>query len=220
VIIECSKCQARFLVPDRAIGGDGRHVRCGRCTHSWFQEPAPETDKAPLPDLNTMIEEINARPRVKPIPKGSNLPVAGLPPIPLMHKLTLGGLALATLCAALLWLSPGVFGYPPSKGLVLADVGVVRIVDKDKHLTFQINGKIANTTSKSMNLPVLRVTLVDSEGNSLQFWDFSGEMAAIEPHKDVPFATGELDIRISKGTRFVAELGSPLELALRRKPQP
>lgn len=217
MIIQCSECQARFVVPDRAIGSDGRNVRCGKCAHTWFQHAAPNLKNKELPDLNTLIDEINTRP--KAIPKGSNLPVVKKERMPLMHTLSLAALGLITLAIALLLVAPWALGQASSKGLVLADVGIVRVVDKDKHVTFQINGKIANTSAKPMKLPVLRITLVDNDGNSLQFWDFTGDMSDIESHKDVPFATGDLEIRFSKGTRFVAELGSPLELALRRKPQ-
>ena len=48
MILECPECRTRYLVPDSAIGADGRTVRCANCRHSWFQEP-PVLDLADAP---------------------------------------------------------------------------------------------------------------------------------------------------------------------------
>ncbi|HEV7234325.1 MAG TPA: MJ0042-type zinc finger domain-containing protein [Sphingorhabdus sp.] len=49
MLLVCPSCRTRYVVPDSAIGIDGRQVRCANCKHSWFQggnippvAPAPQ----------------------------------------------------------------------------------------------------------------------------------------------------------------------------------
>lgn len=46
MIIACPACATRYVVPDSAIGVDGRTVRCAKCRHSWFQS-GPELPDRP-----------------------------------------------------------------------------------------------------------------------------------------------------------------------------
>src|SRR6187402_201886 len=49
MIISCPACTTRYVVPDSAIGPEGRTVRCAKCRHSWFQEPTELVVGEPLP---------------------------------------------------------------------------------------------------------------------------------------------------------------------------
>lgn len=63
MIIACPACNTRYVVPDSAIGVEGRTVRCAKCKHSWYQE-GPEIERpaaAPAP--------VDAEPEPEPTPE-------------------------------------------------------------------------------------------------------------------------------------------------------
>lgn len=51
MILSCPACGTRYLVPDTAVGVNGRQVRCAQCRHSWFQEPPTIDLAAPPPSF-------------------------------------------------------------------------------------------------------------------------------------------------------------------------
>lgn len=76
MILECTECRTRYLLPDSAIGEKGRTVRCASCRHSWFQPGVPLLDlvaraEAPPPE---------APPPPPPPPPPRPAPISASPP--------------------------------------------------------------------------------------------------------------------------------------------
>ncbi|TKD51675.1 MJ0042-type zinc finger domain-containing protein [Sphingomonas baiyangensis] len=86
MILECTQCRTRYVVPDSSIGADGRTVRCAKCKHSWFQPPAlvhqPVPDAAPAVPASPQEVPAEAPPVAAPAapPVSSAAPAPAAPP--------------------------------------------------------------------------------------------------------------------------------------------
>lgn len=71
MLLVCPSCKTRYVVPDTAIGIDGRSVRCANCKHSWFQPgvlPQPVVPAPPIVRPNFSQEQASDTASIAPPP--------------------------------------------------------------------------------------------------------------------------------------------------------
>lgn len=66
MILSCPACQTRYVVPDTAIGPEGRQVRCASCRESWFETPREPTADGEYPPAEQSAVEPAPPPEVAP----------------------------------------------------------------------------------------------------------------------------------------------------------
>ena len=63
MILTCSSCNKKFVVPDQAITSEGRMVQCGSCGNKWRQFPVKNIVKKSPVNKNLIRENIVAIPK-------------------------------------------------------------------------------------------------------------------------------------------------------------
>jgi predicted Zn finger-like uncharacterized protein len=192
MILTCSSCATRYLVDPAAIGSSGRDVRCARCGHVWFQQPAR--------DLPMSVEDdpvISDPMAYRPAP---NLPALQKPRTP--WGLVAGWAMLAGFLAVLgfgllqfrdrlvtLWpASARLYAalHIPTPGMVLKDVRFARERDGEVAL-LTVSGAIVNAASAAAPAPRVRISLRDGIDRELAHQEIEGGERSLGPGAEVRF---------------------------------
>jgi hypothetical protein len=161
-----------------------------------------------------MVEQVN----IKPIPAGSRVPVIARKPAPAGIKAATVSLALVCVALLALLYYPALYGYTPTNRISIDDM-VMRKQEGDDYPLYEINGKITNKSTYAIDVPILRVTLVNGQGDPLQYWEFRERDKILQSGDFIPFSTGLLEVKQRSTNRFIIDIGNPLELALRGSAQ-
>ncbi|MBV8939387.1 MAG: zinc-ribbon domain-containing protein [Alphaproteobacteria bacterium] len=216
MILQCAACNARFLVPDAAIGTDGRTVRCGRCRHLWFVPGV-----TPPPDFDEVMREgadiATAPPAGLAADARAHVPavVENSPPWALMTAA--GILLVLVVLATLLAFAPRVLGMPPSTGLTLRGIALqAQAAAEGSGERYALQGEIVNQTVHEARAPLLQVSVFSKDNALLKRWQVVMPQRLIPPYGSLHFSDPAAAIPAQAGLRLRVEMGSRLELLLRK----
>lgn len=217
MILTCSSCATRFLVDAAAIGPTGRSVRCARCQHNWFQEPAVDlprslqNDDADAPAIASQTRvQAGITPGGKPTPlrAGANLPALPRASRTRGNILSWGLLAASIFMALLggyILREEITFAWPPSAriyavfGLQTA-IGNLQLMDVTSSQAVQsgrsaltVKGVIRNAGKAEIALPQVLVKLHNAAGRDIFQWTHPLPQKTLAPGESLAFETSQLD---------------------------
>lgn len=213
MILTCSSCATRFLVDAAAIGPAGRSVRCARCQHSWFQEPAVDLPRSlQRPDAEAASTPSETRTRAGITPGGQPTPLrsgANLPAIPrksraMGSKLSwgiLGGSVLLVLGSGYIFREQITLAWPPAAklyslmglqtaigNLQLADVSYSQAIQSGRP-ALTVKGTVRNDGNGEIALPPILVKLRNAAGRDIFQWTYPLPLASLAPGASLAFET-------------------------------
>tara|TARA_Y100000052_G_scaffold26426_2_gene31374 strand:+ start:36492 stop:37382 length:891 start_codon:yes stop_codon:yes gene_type:complete len=211
VILTCPSCSAQYFADEKAIGENGRTVRCASCSHSWFVQPELSLE-----------EEINAsdlsREKVERMRMASASSADIAPHLAYREKEMSRRRTGSRLAAVAAWTgTAGVFFalgvlaiakrddvvkvFPEaSSAYAMAGLDVNRfglefsdmVADREFDGTIPVltvSGSILNITDKFQAVPNVRVDLRDDQGRDVESILISPEATKIGPGEEVIFTS-------------------------------
>jgi len=218
MILNCPSCGTRFLIDPTLLEPDGRRVRCGRCSHSWYQARTAAVEQAAAPgssiprlqEFDEARRRSDLEGRFPALPSPDEEDSRGR-----LSGLVIGWIALGLFTAAILatlYFARGpIMAYFPEttslynvaglipmpdaaveeelgEGLELRDVTSVKRL-VDGQQTLLIEGSIVNVSDQRRTIPMLQASVTDATGQQLKQWLFSANGKELPPGGLTTFQT-------------------------------
>lgn len=198
MIVSCPSCTTRYLIDPTALGGEGRTVRCAKCSHTWHEQPPA--------DMPKRVDVLPPDNEPRPIPFGSNLPaiVAKRRRANRMGWLAVAAAVIIIVVGGILARGPITDAWPPA-GKLYAAIGLGADEVNTADLEFRnvtedqvteggvsilvVRGRIYNLAKDSRAVPPIRVGLLDAVNTELKYWTFAAEQSELQARSYTKFET-------------------------------
>jgi predicted Zn finger-like uncharacterized protein len=201
MILTCPSCSTRYVVDPRAIGSNGRTVRCANCQHSWHASLPAASEPLPsdiAPETSGEYQEY------RPSAPGANLPA--FRPSPSKPAVSTGWLlfgvaAIASAIGVVMARDAITHAWPPAArlyttvGLPIKTLGegldlksVTSTIHGDNQ-ALMVEGDVVNTSQRAASVPLLQAIITDANKKVLKRWSFSAGAAVLRPGESAHFQT-------------------------------